>query len=144
MEAPGILWSIRYSVYVMWLKFVVRSRATLSMKLFVSLFLVLCILPIGFGIHVKVPFEEGVVPFDQSPGLGDSTVAKAYLVLENKCNVCHRKRYKKQIFTLENMNASAKTIYEQVFVLRKMPKGKKNKLDQTEYQDLLNWIESTE
>jgi uncharacterized membrane protein len=68
---------------------------------------------------------------------------KAFQILENKCNVCHRKRNKRRVFTTENMDAWANDIYKQVFVKRRMPKGKKIKLTSMEHQDLLTWISST-
>ncbi len=72
----------------------------------------------------------------------DSKV-KAFQILENKCNVCHRKRNKRRVFSLENMNPWANDIYKQVFIKKRMPKGKKIKLTSNEYQDLLTWISST-
>ena len=54
---------------------------------------------------------------------------KAYQILESKCNLCHRKRNKRQIFTQENMNDWANDIYTQVFVKKRMPKDKEIRLD---------------
>jgi uncharacterized membrane protein len=68
---------------------------------------------------------------------------KVLQILDNKCNVCHHKRNKKRVFTPENMDAWANDIYTQVFVKKRMPKGKKIKLNSTEYQELLTWISST-
>ncbi|MDT0622686.1 hypothetical protein [Croceitalea vernalis] len=67
----------------------------------------------------------------------------AFQILDHKCNVCHRKRNKKRVFTTENMNTWADDIYTQVFVKKRMPKSKKIKLTSKEYQDLLTWISST-
>ncbi|WP_299212577.1 hypothetical protein [uncultured Aquimarina sp.] len=67
---------------------------------------------------------------------------KAFQILENKCNVCHYKRNKRRVFTLENMNPWANDIYNQVFIKKRMPKGKKIKLTSKEYQELLTWISS--
>ncbi len=72
----------------------------------------------------------------------DSKV-KAFQILDNKCNVCHHKRNKRRVFTTENMNTWAKDIYTQVFVKKRMPKGKVIKLTSQEYQELLTWISST-
>ncbi len=72
----------------------------------------------------------------------DSKV-EAFKILENKCNVCHYKRNKRRVFTLENMNPWANDIYKQVFIKKRMPKGKKIKLNSKEYQELLTWITST-
>ncbi|KAA2217203.1 MULTISPECIES: hypothetical protein [Maribacter] len=66
----------------------------------------------------------------------------AFQILENKCNVCHNVRNKRRVFTPENMNTWANDIYTQVYIKKRMPKGKKIKLTSTEYQDLLTWISS--
>ncbi|WP_299336309.1 hypothetical protein [uncultured Psychroserpens sp.] len=68
---------------------------------------------------------------------------KAFQILENKCNVCHKKRNKRRVFTIENMNTWANDINKQVFIKKRMPKGKKIKLTSQEYQDLLTWISYT-
>ncbi len=67
----------------------------------------------------------------------------AYQILNNKCNVCHIKRNKRRVFTLENMTQWADDIHRQVFIKKRMPKGKKIKLTTTEYQQLLTWITTT-
>lgn len=69
--------------------------------------------------------------------------ARAFEVLTNKCNVCHSKRNKRRIFTTDNMDSFAKDVYKQVFVKKRMPKGKNIKLSSQDYQDLLTWISST-
>ncbi len=69
--------------------------------------------------------------------------AETFQILDNKCNVCHHKRNKRRVFTTENMNAWANDIYTQVFVKKRMPIGKKIKLNSNEYQELLTWISST-
>jgi len=71
------------------------------------------------------------------------TKATAFQILNNKCNVCHKKRNKRRVFTLENMNTWSNDINKQVFIKKRMPKGKKIKLTSQEYQDLLTWISST-
>ncbi|MCR9288754.1 MAG: hypothetical protein NXI23_15365 [Bacteroidetes bacterium] len=68
---------------------------------------------------------------------------KAFQILDNKCNVCHRRRNKRRIFTIENMNTYANDIYKQVFVKKRMPRGEKIKLSPNEYQELSIWISST-
>lgn len=67
---------------------------------------------------------------------------RAFEILKIKCNVCHRKRNKRHVFTLENMSPMANDIYKQVFIKKRMPKGKKIKLAYDEYQDLLTWVSS--
>ena len=71
------------------------------------------------------------------------TKGTAFQILDNKCNVCHQKRNKRRVFTLENMNPWANDIYKQVFIKKRMPKGNKIKLNTKEYQELLTWITST-
>ncbi|WP_426430176.1 hypothetical protein ACPX19_11640 [Winogradskyella sp. HB-48] len=68
---------------------------------------------------------------------------KAFQILDNKCNVCHSKRNKRRVFTIENMDDFAPDIYKQVFVKKRMPKGRKIKLTSEEYQDVLTWISNT-
>lgn len=68
---------------------------------------------------------------------------KALQILDNKCNVCHRKQNKRRVFTSNNMDTWANAIYKQVFIKKRMPKGKKIKLTTNEYQELLTWITST-
>ncbi|UAM99052.1 hypothetical protein K8354_04305 [Polaribacter litorisediminis] len=65
---------------------------------------------------------------------------KAFQILDNKCNVCHSKRNKRRVFTIENMDDFAPDIYKQVFVKKRMPKGRKIKLTSEEYKDILTWI----
>lgn len=67
---------------------------------------------------------------------------KAFEILTNKCNVCHEKRNRRRVFTEDNMNDWSNDVYKQVFIKKRMPKGKKIKLTSGEYQDLLTWISS--
>lgn len=73
----------------------------------------------------------------------DSTKVKAYQLLINKCNECHIKRNRRRVFNPKNMNPWADDVYKQVFIKKRMPKGKKIKLTNQEYQQLLSWITST-
>ncbi len=75
--------------------------------------------------------------------LDKSCKDKAYKILESKCNICHRKRNRRRVFTKENMDTWANDIYKQVFIKKRMPSGKKVKLSPDEYQDLLTWITNT-
>lgn len=67
----------------------------------------------------------------------------AFQILYNKCNVCHHKRNKRDVFTLQNMDTWANDIEKQVFIKKRMPKGKIITLTSNEYQELLTWISST-
>lgn len=73
----------------------------------------------------------------------DPTKQRAFSILTNKCNVCHMNRNHRRVFTEENMNPWANDVYKQVFIKKRMPKGKKIKLTSQEYQDLLTWISAT-
>ena len=81
--------------------------------------------------------------FHTSDFLIEHSNEKAFQILNKKCNVCHRKQNKRRIFTEENMHTWANDIYKQVFIKKRMPKGKKIKLSSEEYQELLNWISSS-
>ncbi len=67
---------------------------------------------------------------------------RALEILQAKCNVCHKKQNPFKIFSLKNMDKHAPKIYKQVFVYRRMPKGKKIKLTETEYQLLKDWLKT--
>jgi len=68
---------------------------------------------------------------------------KAFTVLQEKCNVCHSTKRKADIFTLVNMDSLAVDIQKQVFIKRKMPKGRKVKLTEEEEHHLKVWLEDT-
>lgn len=70
----------------------------------------------------------------------DSSQLKAYQILVNKCNVCHRKQNKRRVFTQQNMVSWAKDIEKQVFIKKRMPRGRKITLSTQEYQTLKTWI----
>ncbi|MFD0796293.1 hypothetical protein ACFQZJ_02385 [Maribacter chungangensis] len=72
----------------------------------------------------------------------DPVKTKAFEILTNKCNVCHEQRNRRRVFTENNMNNWSNDVYKQVFIKKRMPKGKKIKLTSEEYQDLLTWISS--
>lgn len=76
--------------------------------------------------------------------LSDASKEKALQILENTCNVCHSKRNRKHVFTLKNMNLWTGDIYKQVFIKKRMPKGKNIKLTSQEYQASLKWISATQ
>jgi len=72
----------------------------------------------------------------------DSYKDKAFSILETKCNVCHKTRNKSRLFTKLNMDNWAEDVYKQVFIKKRMPKGKKIKLSTEDHQQLLTWITS--
>lgn len=65
---------------------------------------------------------------------------KAFKILENKCNVCHKKQNPFMVFSMKNMEKRAEKIYKQVFEKRRMPKGDEIKLTPEEYSHLNNWL----
>ena len=68
---------------------------------------------------------------------------QAFTVLEERCNVCHVNKRRTDVFTLENMDSLAVDINEQVFIKRKMPKGRKIKLIESETELLKLWLADT-
>ena len=67
---------------------------------------------------------------------------QAYHILKAKCNVCHERKNKKRVFTLDNMDGYGKKIYKQVFKWKRMPKGNDIQLTPEEYEHLKTWITS--
>lgn len=68
---------------------------------------------------------------------------EAFQVLVQKCNVCHLAKKRVENFTLENMDSLARDINKQVFVKKKMPKGKKITLTKSEKKSLTLWLNVT-
>lgn len=64
----------------------------------------------------------------------------ALSILRTKCNVCHKKQNKKKVFTIDNMNMLAPKINRQVFIKKRMPKGKNIRLTEQEYTVLKTWL----
>lgn len=75
----------------------------------------------------------------QSPAakMTDST----WEVLEVRCNECHREKKKEWVFNRKTVHYLASSINEQVFIKKKMPKGKP-KLTEEESQTLQDWLDS--
>ncbi|WP_273566452.1 c-type cytochrome [Maribacter halichondriae] len=71
-----------------------------------------------------------------------SPKAIAFEVLKTKCNTCHATKKKTDVFTLENMDSLAADIHKQVFIKKKMPKGRKIKLTEEETDALARWLET--
>lgn len=66
----------------------------------------------------------------------------ALLILAAKCNICHINKNPSKVFTIENMNGFSNKINRQVFVWKRMPKGREIKLNAQEKQTLKKWINS--
>ncbi|MFX0557753.1 hypothetical protein ACOCEA_13220 [Maribacter sp. CXY002] len=100
-----------------------------------------------FFLTISTSSTNNNTSIDEINNLGEVQALKnpkeqAFQILENKCNVCHKQRNKRRVFTPENMNTWVNDIYRQVYIKKRMPKGKKIKLTSNEYQDLLTWISS--
>lgn len=67
---------------------------------------------------------------------------EVFEILELKCNACHKKKKSSPVFTLENMDREKLRINYQVFVKKRMPKGKKHLLTKEEETILNNWVKS--
>lgn len=113
----------------------------ISLVQFIIRFFLLIIL---HSINGYVPLAENnkLIIAHSSTSFTQDAKGKVFQILDNKCNVCHRKRNKRRVFTTENMNTLANDIYKQVFIKKRMPKGNKIMLSANEYQDLLTWISS--
>mgnify|MGYP005993915167 CR=1 FL=1 len=93
---------------------------TLIIKL-KALFLCISIsLYISHNSKSPTKYYQPSVSFEQ----GLNQKEEAYKILNNKCNICHKN----------------KDIYKQVFIKKRMPKGKDIKLTTEEYSKLLTWI----
>ncbi len=80
---------------------------------------------------------------DRQNSFQDEYKAFALKVLQVKCNTCHATKKRTDIFTLENMDSLASHIHKQVFIKKKMPKGKKVKLTEEESKALQDWLNQT-
>jgi uncharacterized membrane protein len=94
-------------------------------------------------LYQSVETNNELIDFYDSSNSIRNPRDKVFQILDNQCNVCHRKRNKRLVFTADNMDAWANAIYKQVFIKKRMPRGKKIKLTADEYQELLTWISTT-
>lgn len=81
------------------------------------------------------------ISYSQKEDLNYAELKKnVFKVLNSQCNTCHSTKRRTNIFTLENMDSLARDINTQVFVKRKMPKGNKAKLSETETKAIKEWL----
>ncbi len=112
------------------------------MKVLNTLIVALCLSQVSQQAILKelpstyIPAASNIDP------LIDSLKTNAFKILTTKCNTCHVKRNRRRVFTLKNMNPWVDDIHTQVFIKKRMPKGRKNKLTNKEYQHLRRWIAS--
>ena len=90
---------------------------------------------IGISTFVSIPKSDNTKVHSSS-----IEQREAFKVLTQKCNVCHIKQNPSKVFTLENMNGFAGKINRQVFVWKRMPKGKEISLSESEKRTLKNWL----
>jgi len=64
----------------------------------------------------------------------------ALRVLNEKCNICHRRQNPRKVFTDANMEELAPAIYKQVFVKKRMPRGNSIKLTEGDVKALTDWL----
>lgn len=69
----------------------------------------------------------------------NSNKKAAFEVLQKKCNNCHQQK-KRVVFTAGNMETWATQIHKQVFIKKRMPKGKKYPMTVEEYDILEKWL----
>lgn len=106
-------------------------KTKLTMAITIILTTLLAILPFARGNPQTLTAPEN-----------DTVQSKALSVLQQKCNICHRYKNPRKVFTEKNMNGLAQKIYKQVFVKKRMPKGKAIQLSNKEKQILLKWLET--
>ena len=72
----------------------------------------------------------------------DKLKLAAFEILQAKCNSCHLDQNPRRVFTLQNMDDLAPKINRQVFVFKRMPKGKEKRKSMTvaEMMSLRNWL----
>jgi uncharacterized membrane protein len=64
----------------------------------------------------------------------------ALKVLNEKCNICHRRQNPRKVFTDANMDKLAPDIYKQVFVKKRMPRGNTISLTEADQKALTDWL----
>lgn len=70
----------------------------------------------------------------------DALKINAFNIIKVNCNSCHAVKRKTTVFTLENIDSYASIINQQVFIKKRMPKGRKNRLTKVEEETLHKWI----
>lgn len=94
------------------------------------------------AVLASFPFAANCAAGREVPSDNARLKQTALSVLVQKCNVCHKIYNPGKVFTADNMEALAPKIYKQVFVKRRMPKGREIKLTPEEEQLLREWLET--
>ncbi|MGB3150134.1 MAG: hypothetical protein WBB27_05680 [Maribacter sp.] len=97
---------------------------------------------IVISLSFSFGFVSEILPIINIYPKQDSIQEEAFRVLQTKCNVCHASKKKVDIFTYQNMDSLALEINQQVFIKKKMPKGRKIKLTTGEQEQLKTWMAS--
>ncbi len=84
--------------------------------------------------------QEKGTSYARMKNSSDPLKKAAFEILDEKCNVCHRKKNPFMVFNSKNMSKRAPKIYQMVFVERKMPKGDDVRLTAEEYSKLEKWL----
>ncbi|MDC6389880.1 hypothetical protein PP182_14365 [Maribacter sp. PR1] len=93
-----------------------------------------------FGLEIS-PYKNKSSLYSPNISTDQNSYKKeAFQVLVQKCNVCHLTKKRVENFTLENMDSLATDINKQVFIKKKMPKGKKITLTKSEKESLTLWL----
>ena len=90
--------------------------------------------------------DKPITPATQSIiSTPDTMKLAALAILENRCNSCHQTQNPHRVFTLDNMDKLANRINRQVFVFKRMPKGRERRknMPEAEFQTLKKWIKQT-
>ncbi|MEM0994926.1 MAG: hypothetical protein AAGI49_17980, partial [Bacteroidota bacterium] len=88
--------------------------------LILTVFFLLTFVPSPIIKSLNAATNSSITFINDSP---DSLKIAVFKILDAKCNVCHRRQNPFKVFSLKNMNKHAAKIHQQVFVLRRMPKG---------------------
>ncbi|MFS4469392.1 hypothetical protein [Maribacter sp. 2210JD10-5] len=92
-------------------------------------------------IYLLLQFNNDyTIALKTGPSFQEDIKSQAFKVLQTKCNTCHATKKRQDIFTFKNMDSLSPEIYKQVFVKKKMPKGRKATLTTEESDALLAWI----
>ena len=97
----------------------------------------LIVLLISTSSFVFALNNDGLKEYSVSP-----EQKEAFAILTQKCNVCNIDQNPSKVFTIQNMNGFAGKINRQIFVWKRMPKGKEIKLSEIEKETLKTWINS--
>jgi len=72
---------------------------------------------------------------------GEEMQSKILTILSDKCNVCHSKQNPRKVFNDSNVYIYAPEIWKQVFIKKRMPRGKKIVLTALEKDMLQTWLQ---